>query len=206
MPAHTAAAFSRYRAPNDPSNQAHKKFLLADTPGHGKLRHHAVESIDKPQNIVGIIFIVDATDLVSDSSNAMGDDRLHGTASYLHDILLLLQKKGSEKRHEAKHFQVLIAANKQDLFTALPAPLIRTTLEREISRVRSSRSRGLLDSGIGLNDVGEEKEWLGEAGDTAFSFDQLREANIVVTVSGGNVAGSDEPNVRPWWDWISSNL
>ena len=53
--------------------------------------------------------------------------------------------------------------------------------------------------------MGEEKEWLGEAEEAAFTFAQLRDVNIMVTVSGGNAAGSDEPNVKPWLDWISSN-
>ncbi len=209
LPVSTKAASSKYRSVNDPSNQVHKKFLFADTPGHGKLRHHAFDSVIKPQNLKGIIFMVDAADISMDNSGA-GNEALRQTAEYLHDVLLLLQKRStSSKTSKApKELPVLIAANKLDLFTALPAPLVKTALESEISNVRGSRTKGLLDSGIGMNDldIGEEKEWLGDGGDGKFEFSQMDEVNVTVSVAGGNVLGGDGPDVKRWWDWIASNL
>jgi len=107
-----------------------------------------------------------------------------------------------------KELPVLVAANKLDLFTALPAPLVKTALEAEITSVRSSRNKGLLDSGVGMNDAGagEEKEWLGDGGEGKFDFSQMEEVNVPVTVVGGNVLGGDGPDVKQWWDWIGGNL
>lgn len=209
LPVSTTAASSKYRSVNDPSNQVHKKFLLIDTPGHGKLRHHAFETMVKPQNLKGIIFMVDAADL-SMGNSGTGNETLRQTAEYLHDVLLLLQKRStsSQTSKAPKELPVLIAANKLDLFTALPAPLVKQALESEISNVRSSRTKGLLDSGIGINDldIGEEKEWLGDGGDGKFEFSQMDEVNVAVSVAGGNVLGADGPDVKQWWNWIASNL
>ena len=209
LPVSTKAASSKYRSVNDPSNQVHKKFLLADTPGHGKLRHHAFNSVIKPQNLKGIIFMVDAADL-SMGTSGTGNEALRQAAEYLHDMLLLLQKRSTSSKtsRAPKELPVLIAANKLDLFTALPAPLVKIALEAEITNVRSSRRKGLLDSGIGMNDldVGEEKEWLGDGGDGKFEFSQMDEVNVTVSVAGGNVLGPDGAEVKQWWDWIASNL
>lgn len=209
LPITTVTASSQYRSVHDSSNQFHKKLLLADTPGHGKLRHHAFDSVIRPQNLKGIIFVVDAADLSSGDSGVVNDS-LRQTAEYLHDLLLLLQKRATNTRTSKGPVElpVLIAANKLDLFTALPAPLVKTVLEAEISKIRVSRNKGLLDSGIGMNDVdaGEEKEWLGDVGGGKFDFSQMEEFNVSVSVIGGNVLGADGPNVKNWWDWIGSNL
>ncbi|KAL8873578.1 MAG: hypothetical protein Q9174_000970 [Haloplaca sp. 1 TL-2023] len=205
LPVKTPVASSRFRSPNDPTWEVTKKLLVQDTPGHGKLRHYAVDSIGKPQNIHGIIFVVDAADLSSDTN-----DGARQTAEYLHDVLLQLQKQvtGSKTSKARREMPVLVAANKLDLFTALPAPLVRSTLESEITKIRKSLSQGLLDSGVGVKDVdsAEEKEWLGEVGDGKFGFSQMEDFNVHVTVSGGNVTGSEGPDIQQWWDWIGSVL
>ena len=209
VPVSTTTKSSQYRSVNDPSNQTHKKFLLSDTPGHGKLRHHAFERIVKPKNLRGIIFAVDAADL-SNGSSGMSNESLRQTAEYLHDLLLLLQKQAANTRTSKgpKELPVLIAANKMDLFTALPAPLVKNALESEITNVRNAVSKGLLDSGIGMSDLdaNDEKEWLGDGGEGNFEFSHMRESNVYVDVAGGNVLGSDVPDVKQWWDWIGSNL
>lgn len=183
----------------------HKKFLLVDTPGHGKLRYHALDTITNPQNLRGIIFIVDAANL------SAGDEGLHQASEYLHDILLLLQKRisGLKSSKVQKDIPVLIAANKMDLFTARPAALVKSTLEAEITKIRSSRSKGLLDSGIGMGDVAEVEDsddWLGEMGSSNFKFNQMGEFNVAVEVMGGSILGSNEPEVDKWWNWIGQRL
>ena len=195
------AKSNQYRSTNDPSNQVHKKFLLVDTPGHGKLRHHALENITNPQNLKGLIFVVDAATL------SAGDEGLRQTADYLHDVLLVLQKRVGTKAAKAlKEVPVLIAANKMDLFTALPVALVKSSLEGEITKVRISRSKGLLDSGIGMDDADDEKDdWLGEMGSKEFKFSQMEEFDIAIEVAGGNVLG-DGPIVDKWCKWISESL
>ncbi|KAH6668800.1 signal recognition particle receptor beta subunit-domain-containing protein [Halenospora varia] len=204
LPVGTTANSDKYRSVNDPTNLIHKKFLLVDTPGHGKLRHHALDNLTNPQNLKGIIFLVDAATL------SAGDEGLRSTADYLHDVLLMLQKRMESKNKAVKKLKeipVLIAANKMDLFTALPAALVKSSLETEISKVRASRSKGLLYSGIGMEDDSEEKDdWLGEVGSKDFKFSQMEEFDVLVEVSGGNVSGGDGPVVEKWWKWIAGRL
>ncbi len=125
--------------------------------------------------------------------------------------MLLLQRRatGAKSSKAPAELPLLVAANKLDLFTALPAPLVKTALEAEITSVRNSRSKGLLDSGIGMGDTadpGEERDWLGDGGGGKFEFSQMEEFNVPVTVAGGNVAGSEGADVTKWWDWIGSHL
>ena len=205
LPVTTSAASSKYRSANDPSNQIHKRFLLVDTPGHGKLRHYAIDSIIKPQNLKGIIFMVDAADISLGSTSGFENGTLRQSAEYLHDVLLLLQKRALNTKSPkgATNLPLMVIANKLDLFTALPTPLVKAALEAEISNVRNSRNKGLLDSGVGMNDMDEEKDWLGEGGEGKFDFSHMDEVNVCVTVAGGSVTEGD---VIQWWDWIGTIL
>ncbi|KAI4167103.1 MAG: hypothetical protein LQ343_007465 [Gyalolechia ehrenbergii] len=204
LPVKTPVASSRFRSPNDPTWEITKKVLIQDTPGHGKLRHYAIDSVSKPQNLHGIIFVVDAADL-SDTS-----ERSRQTADHLHDILLQLQKQVTTLKSSKppKELPVLIAANKLDLFTALPARLVKSKLESEITKIRKAKSEGLLGAGVDAKDMDtrEEREWLGEFGEGSFEFSQLEEYNIHVQVRGGNVAGADSSDVKQWWEWIGGVL
>ena len=136
------------------------------------------------------------------------------TAEYLHDVLLVLQKRSmlAKNAKETQAIPVLVAANKQDVFSALPVALVRGKLEEEIGRVRVTRTKGLLDSGVGLEggegDADDETNWLGEYGSKAFQFGQLEECGVEVVVEGGNVrgGGEDEGRVGEWWDWIGDKL
>ncbi|KAI0138635.1 P-loop containing nucleoside triphosphate hydrolase protein [Hypoxylon sp. NC0597] len=177
---------------------AHRKFLLVDTPGHGKLRNqHAMTQMGS-NTLRGIVYVLDAASL---------DDNLADAASYLYDVLLALQKRtGAGKTSKTPNeIHVLIAANKLDLFTALPASLVKSNLEAELSRIRRSRSKGLLDSGVGVDEVGSEEQddWLGQYGSEKFTFGQMREFDIEVDVIGGSVL---EGKVDKWWDWISQRI
>jgi signal recognition particle receptor subunit beta len=104
---------------------------------------------------------------------------------------------------------VLVAANKLDLFTALPAALVRSRLETELGRIRKSRSKGLLEASVGTDEVDvpeEGDDWLGEYGSEKFSFSQMREFDIEVDVIGGNVVGDGGPGVDKWWSWIADRI
>lgn len=211
LPLTTETASANYRSANDPANQVHKRFLLADTPGHGKLRHHAFDSIVKRENTKGIIFMVDATNLSPSRGNSVDENNeLRETAEYLHEILLVLQKRTTRARTSKapKDIAFLIAANKLDLFTALPPALVKSVLESEISKVRDSRTTGLLGSGIGINELAmeDEKDWLGDGSEAPFEFKQMEELGISVEVLGGNVVGADGADVAAWWAWIGRCL
>lgn len=194
-----------------------RKFLLIDTPGHPKLRSTALNHLlpldpktgrplppSKTSHIKGVLFLLDASTL----SPSSPDSSLSQTATYLYDLLLALQHRYSRHSKGSKHppsIPVLIAANKLDLFTALPATLVKKELEAEIGRIRVSRSKGLLDSGV-KEDVVDEKEegddWLGEYGSEKFEFRQMQEFDIEVEVVGGSVAGTEGPGVEGWWRWV----
>ncbi|KAK4971840.1 hypothetical protein LTR28_013099 [Elasticomyces elasticus] len=213
----TTASSSRYRSSNDPSAQHRPKFQITDTPGHGKLRHYALSPLTAPPTSVirGLIFVLDAAAISPDSDDGGGSSAPRGgtgnlteTAEFLHDVLLLLQKRhtASTTSKGPQKIPVLVAANKMDLFTALPAPLVKKRLEAEIGRVRVTRAKGLLDSGVGMeHDLGgEEREWLGEGGEGAFEFAQMEECGVEVVVEGGCVKG--DADVERWWEWIGEQL
>lgn len=164
--------------------------------------------------------MVDASNL-SPSSGGTTIDEINGlreTAEYLHEILLALQKRattgaGARTTKAPKDVAFLIAANKLDLFTALPAALVKSVLESEISKVRDSRTTGLrlLGSGMGMgmNEVAmedEKKDWLGDGSEAPFEFRHMEEFGISVQVLGGNVVGADGADVAAWWAWIGRCL
>jgi signal recognition particle receptor subunit beta len=190
------------------------KYQIKDTPGHGKLRDtqaiSQLQSMLYPKkgrsNLRGIIFVLDAA-LMSDSAEALRD-----AASYLHQVLLILQKralgKGTSSRKVAAEVSVLVAVNKQDLFTALPPGSVRDRLEAEIERIRKSKGKGILDADVSSGTNSEEEEMLG--GDDSygvFSFKLLEEeVGIKVDVVGGAVKGDNEADaeagIRKWEEWI----
>lgn len=199
---------SSYRDDLDASGATATKFLMVDTPGHGKLRHYAFERLTpegtQSTKLKAVVFVVDAAAM--SEPNVLAD-----TASYLYDVLLRLQKRmGSTKTSKAPYaIPVLVAANKTDLFTALPAKLVKSNLEKELGRIRRTRSKGLLDSGVGTDELGgggeEADDWLGEYGSDEFKFDQMREFDIDIDVEGGAVL-VDKPNVDRWWAWVGNKL
>lgn len=208
LPSPHVPASSHYRSPGDPAYEHSRRFLLLDTPGHGKLRHFATAQLADPQikSVKAIIFVVDAAALAEEAG-------LVEAAEYLHDVLLALQKRytGAKSSKGPTEIPVLVAANKMDLFTALPAALVKVQLEKAISEVRGSRAKALKDAGAVLNggedgDVDEEKEWLGEGGDGDFDFGMMGESGVGVEVLGGNVVGNEGGGVGPWWAWIGEHL
>ncbi|SPO04554.1 related to SRP102 - signal recognition particle receptor, beta chain [Cephalotrichum gorgonifer] len=204
-PSSSSSRASLEKARSDTASK-HTKFLLVDCPGHGKLRPDALARVS-PTSLAdsktkGIVFMLDASSL-SDT------DSLSAAATYLYDVLLALQRRttGTKSSKAPVAIPVLVAPNKADLFTALPAAMVRSSLESEISRVRVSRSKGLLDSGVGIDEVGSEEldGWLGSYGTEKFSFEQMREFDVYVDVLGGNVVGK-WPGVDKWWKWMTDKI
>lgn len=185
---------------HDDTSGTHTKFLLVDTPGHGKLRNIAFGRLARVERLRAVVFMVDAA--------ALGEpETLAPTAAYLYDVLLLLQKKASEKTKAKASVPLLIAANKMDLFTALPSTLVKVNLEAELTRIRASKSKGLLDSGVGVDEIGSEEQdsWLGEYGTEKFTFEQMGEFDIDVDVVPGSVFG-DGSEAEKWWWWMAQRV
>jgi len=206
LPASVPLGSNKYRSENDASleDKQPTRYALIDTPGHGKLRaEQALSHIQNPA-VRGVIFVVDSTVLDSSDSSACRD-----TAVYLHDILLALQRRATGKaaRKAKQEVPVLVAANKQDLFTALPAGAVKERLQSEIERVRVSKSKGLTTVGQNPDTDGEE-EILGGGGEEKFSFKLMEEEyNIHIDVVGGAVRGEEGgKGVRRWEEWMGSCL
>ena len=147
-----------------------------------------------------------------DSAAASSATGLTEAAEYLHDVLLLLQKRHTQGKtsKDPQAVAVLVAANKQDVFTSLPAGLVKSKLRDEITKVRQTRSKGLLESGIGMEDDGadEESNWLGEYGAREFKFAQMEEHGVEVVIRAGNARGDGDEKgmIEDWWTWIGENL
>ncbi|QIX01215.1 hypothetical protein AMS68_006732 [Peltaster fructicola] len=196
----------QYRSVNDTSSRTQPKFLLIDTPGHGKLRQHATTSLTSTPALKGLLFVVDSAAI----SSAAG---LTETAEYLYDVLLMLQKRHtlSKTTKEPQSIPVLILANKQDVFTSLPLTMVQKKLEDEITKIRLTRSKGVLDSGIGMDGEDaddEEQHWLGEFDSKHFTLAQMEEHGIEVAVLAGSVKGENGKagNTQDWWVWIGQQL
>lgn len=215
LPPSSTPRSNRYRSQNDFESRVPKTLLFTDTPGHGKLRHYAFSALtDSLSPPTGVIFVVDAANLGSGSSG------LSEAAEYLHDVLLVLQRAHSgAKSSKSREIPFLIAANKADLFTALPAPLARSALESEITKIRHTRARGLAgvetvgkSEGLGSGDSGmqeqDEEEPLGGLAESKFEFKVMEECNVHVEVVGGSAASTDDEgsDLEAWWDWIAAQL
>jgi signal recognition particle receptor subunit beta len=216
---------NRYRSVNDPSLPDAKrnavKYILRDTPGHGKLRSAQLTQLQaelssknkkEASSIRGILFFVDAASLAEEAEN------LRDYAGYLYDILLVLQKviltKGKSSAKAGAIIRILVAANKQDLFTALPPGSVKQKLESEIDRIRQTRQKGLLDASAGPEHDEDEDEVLGGDGDGgAFTFQGLEDdIGVKVDVVGGFAKVENEKDdagatgIRKWEEWIGSCL
>jgi len=216
LPARSPPHSARYRSQHDHETRAPKPVLFTDTPGHGKLRGTALAALaDARAPPAGLIFVVDAAAL-SAAAGGLAD-----AARYLHDALRAAQR--GRRGVKAGALPVLVAANKQDLFTALPAPLVRAALEAEIGRLRESRARGLaavgtVGKGEGLGDgdgdaaEGEDDEPLGGEAGGKFDFGVMEEYGIHVQIIGGSVksedgaADGDGHGLDAWWDWVAAQL
>jgi len=215
LPTSLVADSLKYRSKNDFESKNPKRFNLTDTPGHAKLRHFAFDLLQrKTATPTGIIFVVDAADLTSASGD--GSTRLREAALYLHDILLQLQKNYTQsKTSKSNRIPVLIAANKMDLFTALPESMVRSSLEAEITRLRSTRSKGLatvgrankgegLESNVVQDGNDDEGDILGGDPSGKFDFSLMNDYNVDISLRSGSVEG--DVGVSKWWEWISEQL
>ncbi|KAF9626674.1 hypothetical protein IFM89_038769 [Coptis chinensis] len=134
-----------------------KPVHVIDVPGHSRLRTKLDEYL--PQ-AAGLVFVVDALDFLPNC---------RGAAEYLYDILT----KGSVVK---KKIPVLILCNKTDKVTAHTKEFIRKQLEKELDKLRTSRTA--------LSEADITNEFtLGVAGEP-FSFPQCHNKVTVAESSG----------------------
>lgn len=216
LPPTVPTGSNRYRSVNDPSLKESIRnpiqYRVRDTPGHGKLRvsqgiselQAMSQSKDTKTKLRGVIFMVDTAALVDEAT-------LRDTATYLHDVLLVLQKraKNGSSSKRTTEVPILVAANKQDLFTALPPGAVREKLEAEVDRIRKSKTKGLLDASADMEL--EDEEILGNDDQEPFTFKLLEhEVGVKVDVVGGAVKSDSQEEfgsgVRRWEEWVGMCL
>ncbi|URE30315.1 ADP-ribosylation factor GTPase-activating protein [Musa troglodytarum] len=130
---------------------------LIDVPGHSRLRPKLDEFLP---HAAGVIFVVDSLDFLPNCRAA---------AEYLYDVLT---KAIIVKRR----IPILILCNKADKVTAHSKEFIRKQLEKEIDKLRTSRSA------ISTADITSDYT-LGVPGE-AFSFSHCRNKVTVADTSG----------------------
>ncbi|KAM5574236.1 hypothetical protein ABKV19_013632 [Rosa sericea] len=140
-----------------------KPVHLVDVPGHSRLRPKLDEFL--PQ-AAGIVFVVDALEFLPN---------LRAASEYLYDLLT----KASVVK---KKIPILILCNKTDKVTAHSKEFIRKQLEKEIDKLRASRSA------ISAADIANDFT-LGVLGEP-FSFTQCQNKVTVAEAAGivGEVA------------------
>ncbi|KAI4328210.1 hypothetical protein L6164_020582 [Bauhinia variegata] len=137
-----------------------KPVHVVDVPGHSRLRSKLDEYL--PQ-AAAIVFVVDALDFLPNCRAA---------SEYLYDILT----KGSVVK---KKIPLLILCNKTDKVTAHTKEFIRRQLEKEVDKLRASRSA--------ISDADVTNEFtLGVPGEP-FSFSQC--VNKVTTAEASGLTG-----------------
>lgn len=211
LPPGTPLGSNKYRSENDYELQNAAKtatpYKLVDTPGHGKLRsEQALSWITKPNTgLKGVVLLLDSSAIESADSDIAKD-----TARYLYDTLLALQRRPKViKKAKAEDVAVLVACNKQDLFTSLPPSAIRSRLQDELERLRTTRKKAV--SAVDARDDEDENEdetVLGGGGEEKFTFKLLEdEFGISVEVVGGTVKSDDDGSgVVKWEEWIGGRL
>ncbi|KAK9099697.1 hypothetical protein Scep_023127 [Stephania cephalantha] len=152
-----------------------KPVRIVDVPGHARLRPKLDDYLPQAG---GVVFVVDALDFLPNCRAA---------AEYLYDIL-------TNARVVKKKIPVVILCNKTDKVTAHTKEFIRKQLEKEIDKLRASRTA------ISSADISSEFT-LGVNGE-AFTFIQCHNKVSVAESSGltGDVVQVEQfirENVRP---------
>lgn len=133
-----------------------KPVHIVDVPGHPRLKPKLEELL--PQ-ACGLVFVVDAMDFMP---------QLRGAAEYLYEIL-------TKAEVVKKKVPVLLTCNKLDKVTAHSSDFIRKQLEKEINKLRMSRSA------VSAADVTSEV-FLGVEGEP-FKFTQCTNQITIAEVS-----------------------
>ncbi|PGH14813.1 hypothetical protein AJ79_02829 [Helicocarpus griseus UAMH5409] len=225
LPASISIGSNKYRSVNDPSLKETAKnpttYRMRDTPGHGKLRVSQgiawLSSLSDPKRKKGAVGVRGVIFMLDSASLSQSDELLRDAATYLHDVLMTLQnrvyKNGvrTPSSRNLPSIPVLIAANKQDLFTALPPGSVKSKLESEIEKIRQSKRKGLLDVSMNALSAEEEQDMLGgDEEEEPFTFKMLAEhMGIKVDVLGGAVVSGDDDadsGIRRWEEWVGMCL
>lgn len=152
--------------------------LLKDLPGNERVRQTFWES--NKSGVRGILCVIDA---------AGGSKAVRDCAEVLYWIL-------TDSVVTSLKPNVLIFANKQDMATAKGIRVIRTSLEREITTLRLTKSASLQTTG---GSTAAASKTLGKA-DRDFEFDHLLPLKVEYAEGVGNSDGDDD--LKPVTEWL----
>lgn len=153
-------------------------YRLVDVPGNTKLGFIERQCVrDNLYNLKGIIFMLDG---------AGGEEGIKGSAGRLYSVLQQAEKLAGQ-------LDVLVAANKSDVFNFVSCRRIKKILEEEIEQLRQSKLKG-------IGDVTEEDDntWLGYD-EEKFNFEQLETA---VTILDGSIKNE---TTQKWENWVEEH-
>jgi signal recognition particle receptor subunit beta len=149
-----------------------KPVTIIDCPGHPRVAHLLRQSLST-QSPTGVILLIDSASINKD---------LNSVANMVYSTLLALPRP----------IQVLIVANKSDLFTALPVTKVRELLESEISSLKKTR-----------DDSFDEEEERISLGNIEFNFDELENEGVVVEWTRGSIESRQVAGIL---EWISKRI
>ncbi|CCJ30507.1 unnamed protein product [Pneumocystis jirovecii] len=152
-----------------------KKVILIDFPGHSKFYHMFRET----DHLQSVIFMVDSSIIIKNA---------HHVAQQLYLLLKDLRVK--------KIRSLLIAANKDDLFTSLSASKISSILEENLEEISFSRSKSIAE----MDEKDDDDNWLMNA-EGKVQLNDIRGLNIVV------LSGSVENDrFSSWTEWMLRSI
>lgn len=153
-------------------------YILIDLPGHPKLAHLYESEIRSrlSNGLKGIILMVDS---------AGGANSISKAAQVLYKILETTETKSGG-------IDILIAANKSDVFNAVSGPRLSAMLEQEIEALLQSMRKSVGD----VKTHGEDDVWIGSG--EKMKFDQLESQ---ITVLDGSVTFD---KIGKWEDWVET--
>ncbi|EMR10022.1 hypothetical protein PNEG_01776 [Pneumocystis murina B123] len=150
-----------------------KKVILVDFPGHLKFYHLFSEI----KHIRCIVFMIDSSSMIKNADHVV------------YQLYRLLKDARSKKiRH------ILIAANKEDLFTSLPCTKISSIIEEKLSEIVLFRLRGIAEID---KEIDDDDDWLLNSEKT-IHLNNIEGFDIAVLT--GSVKND---HLSPWTNWMS---
>lgn len=160
-----------------------KPWKLIDIPGHERVR--AKYFYNHKDNARAILFIIDSVNFPRE---------IRDVADYMYDLL-------ANRTIQRNKISILVACNKQDLTTAKSHNVIRTQLEKELNKLRQTRSADLL----GIDDYSSSKNaFIGKQGKD-FEFTHVHPVKVEFCECNlKNDAKEGEINVNEIRVWLEN--
>ena len=174
------------------NEESQKSIALLDIPGALKLSAiylpKLIKQYIRPKATGLVVFVLDSSSIFKNAS---------AVAKQFHDLLQLLVHQQSNEIH------ILVACNKSDSFTTMPAKSIQVKLAAELASLATDSSTQLRTMAAGDDDE-VSNEFLGFTSTDKFTFEKLDQyKGINVTFLCGSAL---KGKIQDWEDWIRQNV